>query len=1244
MPPSLNSRPLLYLFSLSILLASSVSQLSAIGVVSKDKKDDETNFEELNFTFDNPGWPWVSINATTLSEDATVAYRKTINDAYFLIIGEKVGVEYGFTSEDLVESSKSNMMAISQNVEFSESTKVQINGIEWLNFTGKVSLMGEPLVYGYLIHAKNGFGYQLITWRSGEFPELAKSDILQLGENFKLVDPELVHNSEEFEPVASFQDAATGFSIDLAGENWTTWPIGPSEFPAAVFTATKANEIFFFAVPLYHEGLNPSFKDLKNGLLAHLFNVDTSNGLKSRDRIVREDGERFLQSSLSFESYYGDTNHLLIQVRRLKGFSYLLGAYSLDESLLTDVEPIFGKVQIDEAIDVERISQTLSQEVKYFQSQTLNQLAINVYSQNNYVNAKRFLERALEFDTSDPAIATNFAAVANDQGDFQSIIDLFKAAPDDFAENVQFLEYYALALYRSNQTEDAEKVYLEVFDTGNMSEAGLYAYMEMLALQERWADGVAIAEDFSDLTGSQLSRQWTASFCIEIEEYEKSLAILDELKDEMPFDLSIDYDIGNTYLSQEKYSKTLDYIESLGEEIDSYPMLYTLQGNALFGLKSYVKAKESYQKAVELNPVDEEAKTMLEYATLALGKGDTDVNNTPIAPVACPDALMAIGYEMEDKASESKESEILYTLLSIHYEKEKLSKQTRRTKVAIRDDAGLDAYSTLSFSFDPFFEEVYVNEIIVRNANGDVIGRESREDFYILDDSTEEIISQDRALYAPVSGLTKDSTLEYTVTYNTTGLIDEFPLRWESFTYFQKSLLCGVSVAGETGSVASYASDGVSILEDESALIWYAQDVPNYKVEYYQADLETFAPHLVLAENSKNWKSEVDEYFDEIADRLVTSDKIAELSSSLLAGAESEKDKVAAIYGYIQKEFTYKALAFGPRAQIPNTADQVVSDKYGDCKDLALLANRLLDAAGIQSYLALVNTGARIKTELPSLDQFDHMILYLPKHEGGHFIDCTSQHVSLELSTPLGLDERQILILDWDDPRFVESKAQVLEENTINAERVVELVDEELRVEETLRLTGLPAAFFRSYLSGIQESQTLDTFQALMSSRTNLNLRLENVETQDTELADKPLRIVMRYNIPRAIKQTSRGFTLSALPSIWEHYYLEVPFVRDRKTPFEIRTPLRFDSRVTMVTPPGTRLSHSAIIDVKEDTGYHVYSHSRVADESLKRITVNNSIQLLAREGAPDRFDAFQNSAHDALSLVGDSLEFEFAQ
>ncbi|HEU0123733.1 MAG TPA: hypothetical protein VFQ91_24595, partial [Bryobacteraceae bacterium] len=61
----------------------------------------------------------------------------------------------------------------------------------------------------------------------------------------------------------------------------------------------------------------------------------------------------------------------------------------------------------------------------------------------------------------------------------------------------------------------------------------------------------------------------------------------------------------------------------------------------------------------------------------------------------------------------------------------------------------------------------------------------------------------------------------------------------------------------------------------------------------------------------------------------------------------------------------------------PHKASQVLTKNYGDCKDKANLMKALLAAAGIESHLVAIYSGARdfVRPEWPSTMQFNHMII-----------------------------------------------------------------------------------------------------------------------------------------------------------------------------------------------------------------------------------------------------------------------------
>ena len=53
-----------------------------------------------------------------------------------------------------------------------------------------------------------------------------------------------------------------------------------------------------------------------------------------------------------------------------------------------------------------------------------------------------------------------------------------------------------------------------------------------------------------------------------------------------------------------------------------------------------------------------------------------------------------------------------------------------------------------------------------------------------------------------------------------------------------------------------------------------------------------------------------------------------------------------------------------------------------------------------------------IRKNIPSLDQFDHMIVFVPASKGGSFFDCTSKDAPLSSGIPIGLAEQDALVFE----------------------------------------------------------------------------------------------------------------------------------------------------------------------------------------------------------------------------------------
>ncbi len=159
---------------------------------------------------------------------------------------------------------------------------------------------------------------------------------------------------------------------------------------------------------------------------------------------------------------------------------------------------------------------------------------------------------------------------------------------------------------------------------------------------------------------------------------------------------------------------------------------------------------------------------------------------------------------------------------------------------------------------------------------------------------------------------------------------------------------------------------------------------------------------------------------------------------------------MALIARFVQTNLTYKAIEFGRRARIPKKPSDIIQNKYGDCKDHAVLLQQMLVAVGVPARLALVNLHSPIQTNQPSLDQFDHMIVYVPGDADAQFLDCTSKGADVAETIPAGLAGQEALILDPSEPRFVAIPQYTQNASSISVDQHLNVIDEkDLAVEES---------------------------------------------------------------------------------------------------------------------------------------------------------------------------------------------------
>lgn len=159
-------------------------------------------------------------------------------------------------------------------------------------------------------------------------------------------------------------------------------------------------------------------------------------------------------------------------------------------------------------------------------------------------------------------------------------------------------------------------------------------------------------------------------------------------------------------------------------------------------------------------------------------------------------------------------------------------------------------------------------------------------------------------------------------------------------------------------------------------------------------------------------------------------------------GIADDKEKIRALYHYLQDATRYINVSIGTGGLKPYPASYVASNKYGDCKALANYFKVCLSHFGIKAYYSLINAGDAIPLldeNFPSL-QFNHVILFIPINNDTLWVDCTSSNAFGYVGT--FIQNRESLVTEID-------KSRLLKVPALSPDAVLELRNIKARITGT---------------------------------------------------------------------------------------------------------------------------------------------------------------------------------------------------
>lgn len=106
---------------------------------------------------------------------------------------------------------------------------------------------------------------------------------------------------------------------------------------------------------------------------------------------------------------------------------------------------------------------------------------------------------------------------------------------------------------------------------------------------------------------------------------------------------------------------------------------------------------------------------------------------------------------------------------------------------------------------------------------------------------------------------------------------------------------------------------------------------------------------------------------------------ITQLANELTAHLQTPRSKALVLSDWVRKNIRYVAVYVGAGTVVPHSAQAVLDNRYGDCKDHVALLEALLKAVALESSPALINLGNAYELpKVPTLGVLNHAITYIP--------------------------------------------------------------------------------------------------------------------------------------------------------------------------------------------------------------------------------------------------------------------------
>jgi len=369
------------------------------------------------------------------------------------------------------------------------------------------------------------------------------------------------------------------------------------------------------------------------------------------------------------------------------------------------------------------------------------------------------------------------------------------------------------------------------------------------------------------------------------------------------------------------------------------------------------------------------------FATLSAFAGDP-WDGAPFS--SDPKALLAAAEAVKPEKPEEGVI-VLLDEARVTFDAQGRSTRVDRLIYRVYDESAVEGWAEIETSWSPWYHErpqvdarVIAKDGTVHRLDPKSFGTEDAED-------DQDMFSDTRILSGPLPAVAPGSVIEQTITYREknplydAGAAERHQFgRWvesrQSRLVIEHPSALALRLTNKTKpAVPPQKSERDGIVR----IVFETGPMKAFDTREWNLPGDVSIDSYVAWATGKSWQDVATRYAQIVDEKIGDLSTVAKLTATAVGDAKDPREIASRILATVERHIRYAGVEFGEGSIIPRAPSETLKNKYGDCKDKAILLAGMLRQAGVPAHVALLRSGAGydVERDLPGLGYFNHVIV-----------------------------------------------------------------------------------------------------------------------------------------------------------------------------------------------------------------------------------------------------------------------------